>query len=83
MKDLESGDYESPVHRKPIIEEEGISGDGVIVGMLESVNAVIEFVADRLAGMTSDRVTDSAERGLLLPVKENERAPRVAEVGEF
>jgi hypothetical protein len=83
MKDLESGDYESPVHRKPIIEEEGISGDGVIVGMLESVNAVIEFVADRLARMTSDRVTDSAERGLLLPVKENERAPRVAEVGEF
>lgn len=82
VKDLESGDYKSPVHRRPIIEEEGISGDGGIVGVLESVNAVIEFVADRLARMTSDRVTDGAERGLLLPVKENERAPRVAEFGE-
>jgi hypothetical protein len=82
VKDLESGDYESSVHRRPIIEEELISEEGGIVGVLESVNAVIEFVADRLARMTSDRVTDGAERGLLLPVKENERAPRVAEYGE-
>jgi hypothetical protein len=83
VKDLESGKCESSVHRKPNMEEQLGTEEGGIVGVLESLNAVIEFVADRLARMTSDRVTDGAERGLLLPVKDNERAPRVAEFGEF
>ena len=46
---------------------------GGIAGVLESVNAVIDFVARNLARMTSDRFGDGAERGLLLPVGEEER----------
>lgn len=50
-------------------------GVGGVAGVLESVNALIDFVARHMVRMTSDRVTDSAERGLLLPVKEEEREP--------
>lgn len=46
---------------------------GGIAGGLESVNALIDFVVRHMARMASDRVGDSAERGLLLPVKEEER----------
>lgn len=70
QEDLESREYE--------VEErdEGLQGQpeaGGIAGVLESVNALIDFVARHLAKMASDRVTDSAERGLLLPVREEER----------
>jgi hypothetical protein len=82
VKDLESGDYESSVHRKPNLEDQESPEVGGFAGVLESVNAVIEFVADKLAKMASDPVTDGAERVLLLPVKETERARRVAEFGE-
>jgi hypothetical protein len=46
---------------------------GGIAGVLESVNALIDFVARHVARMASDRVGDSAERGLLLPVRKEER----------
>lgn len=46
---------------------------GSIAGVLDSVNALIDFVARLMVRMASDRVGDSAERGLLLPVKEEER----------
>jgi hypothetical protein len=51
---------------------------GGIAGVLESVNAVIDFVARNLARMASDRVVDGAEQGLLLPVREEEREVGVA-----
>lgn len=51
---------------------------GGIASTLESVNAVIGFVAGRLVKMTSDRVNGRAEDGLLLPVRDDERElPRV------
>jgi hypothetical protein len=81
VKDLESGKYESSVSMDTVPEERRSSEVGGIVGVLESVNAVIGFVADRLARMTSDRVTGGAERDLLLPVKKNESAPMAAELG--
>ena len=72
QEDLESG--------KHAVEErdgrpQGRSEAGGIAGVLESVNALIDFVARHLAKMASDRVTDSAERGLLLPVRGEEREP--------
>jgi len=46
---------------------------GGIAGVLESVQAVVEFIAGRLAKMGSDEVNDGVEAGLLLPVKDRER----------
>lgn len=48
-------------------------GAGGVVGVLDSVKAVIDFVARYMARMTSDPVVDGAERGLLLPVRDEER----------
>jgi hypothetical protein len=53
---------------------------GGIAGVLESINAVIDFVARNLAEMTSDQVVDGAERVLLVPVREEEREPTVGVV---
>ena len=53
---------------------------GGIAGVLESVNVLIDFVAGQMARMASDRVVDNAERGLLLPVKNEEREPATAAV---
>lgn len=52
-------------------------GVGGIAGVLESVQAVIEFIAGRLARMGSDEVNDGAEADLLLPVKDRERQTAV------
>jgi hypothetical protein len=52
-------------------------GVGGIAGVLESVQAVVEFIAGRLAKMGSDEVTNGAEAGLLLPVKDAERQKSV------
>jgi hypothetical protein len=52
-------------------------GVGGIAGVLESVQAVAEFIASRLAKMGSDEVTNGAEAGLLLPVKDRERQTAV------
>jgi hypothetical protein len=52
-------------------------GVGGISGVLESLQAVVEFIAGRLARMGSDEVNDGAEAGLLLPVKDRERQTAV------
>jgi hypothetical protein len=52
-------------------------GVGGIAGVLESVQAVVEFIAGRLAKMGSDEVSGGAEAGLLLPVKDSERQTSV------
>lgn len=39
------------------------------------MQAVVEFIAGRLAKMSRDEVTNGAEGGLLLPVKDSEREP--------
>lgn len=72
QQDLESGEHE--------VNEGGLQSQqqpetGGIAGVLESINALIDFVARTMARMASDRVDDSAERGLLLPVKAEEREP--------
>ena len=76
QEDLESGEHEVrgcdgrlQIQQQP--------DTGVIAGVLESVNALIDFVARNLARMASDRVGESAEQGLLLPIKEGEREPAV------
>lgn len=46
---------------------------GGIAGVFESINVLIDFVARNLARMASDRVDDGAERGLLFPVRNEER----------
>lgn len=46
-----------------------------LAAVLESVNAVIDFVAGRLGKLASDRVVGRAEDGLLLPVRDDEREP--------
>lgn len=56
----------------------GVRGDaddrvGGMVGVLESVNAVIEFAAKKLAKASSDPVRGRAESGLLLPFSGNKR----------
>lgn len=71
-EDLESGGHAGDEHDERL---QGQPDAGGIAGVLESVNALIDFVARHLAKMASDRVTDSAERGLLLPVREEEREP--------
>lgn len=48
-------------------------GVGGIAGVLESVQAVVEFIAGRLVKMGHDEVTDGAEAGLLLRVEDKER----------
>lgn len=58
------------------------SGAGGIAGVLESVQAVVEFIASRLAKMGHDEATNGAEAGLLLSVEDMERESAVAVVGE-
>lgn len=72
QEDLESGGHAEEERGGRL---QGQPAAGGIAGVLESVNALIDFVARHLAKMASDRVTDSAERGLLLPVREEEREP--------
>lgn len=54
-------------------QEQPEAGD--IAGVLESINVLIDFVARYMARMASDRGVDGAERGLFLPVREQEREP--------
>lgn len=63
-------------------EPNQIKQGGGIASVLESVNAVIGFVAGRLVKMTSDRVSGRAEDGLLLPVRDDERELPRSPVGE-
>jgi hypothetical protein len=65
----------------PDLRNEYPEGAHGIAGVLESVQAVVEFIAGRLARMGSDEVTDGAETDLLLPVRDNERQPVGALVG--
>lgn len=74
QEDLESGRHEVRGHDDRLQDQQQPEAGG-IAGVLETVNALIDFVARKLARMASDRVVDSAERGLLLPVKEEEREP--------
>ncbi|GAB7329053.1 hypothetical protein MBLNU13_g00895t1 [Cladosporium sp. NU13] len=79
QEDLQSGKHEvRECDRR--LEGQQQPDTGGIAGVLESVNALIDFVARNMARMASDRVVDSAERGLLLPVKEEEREPAVCAV---
>ncbi|KAM0724003.1 hypothetical protein Q7P37_000994 [Cladosporium fusiforme] len=78
--DLENG-LQSPSLARGSCEVDGRDvrpGDGRSSGragaVFESVNAGVAFVAEKLAGMTSDRVLrGGAEEGLLLPVRNAER----------
>lgn len=72
QEDLESGEQEVRASGSKLQSQQQPEVGGV-AGVLESVNALIDFVARHVARMASDRVGDSAERGLLLPVKEEER----------
>lgn len=54
-------------------QEQRHPGASGVVGVLDSVKAVIDFAARYMARMASDPVVDGAERGLLLPVREEER----------
>jgi hypothetical protein len=54
-------------------QEQRHPGASGVVGVLDSVKAVIDFAARYMARMTSDPVVDGAERGFLLPVREEER----------
>jgi hypothetical protein len=59
----------------PVFQDENAEGAHGIADVLESVQAVVEFIAGRLAKMSRDEVTNGAEGGLLLPVKDSEREP--------
>lgn len=72
QEDLESGQREERA-RESKLQDQPQPEVGGIAGVLESVDALIDFVARHLARMASDRVGDSAERGLLLSVKDEER----------
>ena len=74
QKDLESVKHQVRGYDGTLQGQEQ-PGVGGIAGVLESVNVLIDFVARNLARMASDRVVDDAERGLLLPVREEEREP--------
>lgn len=62
-------DFDEPQCRA----QDGGGSEGRIEAVLESVHAVVAFVADKLAKVASDEVTDGAEADLLLPVREEER----------
>jgi hypothetical protein len=80
--DQENGEAGGPF-ALPDFQNEYPEGAHGIAGVLESVQAVVEFIAGRLARMGSDEVTDGAEAGLLLPVRDSERQPAAAvPVGE-
>lgn len=69
------------VGRDVWMKEQGKSRRGYgITAFLESVNAGIDFVAGKLAKMTSDDARDGAESGLVLPVRNAEREHAGAEV---
>ena len=70
--DQENGEADGPFALLDFRNEYSEGAHG-IAGVLESVQAVVEFIAGRLARMGSDEVTDGAEAGLLLPVRDNER----------
>lgn len=80
--DLESGESEIEIQMKPISEQPRRPEDYGISAVLRSVNAVIEFIADGLARTATDRITNGAEQGLLLPMREDERQPMVVDWGE-
>lgn len=75
-EDLESGKHEMRECANSLQDQQQPESGG-IAGVLESVNALIDFVAGDLARMASDRVDYSAERRLLLPVRKKEREPAV------
>ena len=79
QEDLESGKYEVKDCGGRLQSQQQPETGG-IAGVLESVNVLIDFVARQMARMASDRVVDSAERGLLLPVKNEEREPATVAV---
>jgi hypothetical protein len=79
QEDLESGEHEVR-GCDGRLESQQQPETGGIAGVLESVNALMGFVARNLARMASDRVDDSAERRLLLPVRNEEREPSVVVV---
>lgn len=81
--DLESGESEIETQMKPISEQPRRPENYGISGVLRSVNAVIEFIADMMARTATDRITNGAEQGLLLPVREDERQPMMADWGEY
>jgi len=70
--DQENGEANGPFALPDFRDEYPEDSHG-IAGVLESVQAAVEFIAGRLARMGSDEVTDGAEAGLLLPVRDNER----------
>ena len=76
QEDLETGNHEMRVCDRELRGQQQPEVGG-IAGVLESVNALMDFVARNVARMVSDRVVDSAERGLLLPVRDEEREPVV------
>ena len=76
QEDLETGNHEMR-HCDRELQGQQQPDVGSIAGVLESVNALMDFVARNVARMVSDRVVDSAERGLLLPVRDEEREPVV------
>lgn len=78
-EDLESGKHEMK-DCSGRLQSQQQPETGGIAGVLESVNALIDFVARQMARMASDRVVDSAERGLLLPVRNEEREPATVAV---
>lgn len=78
-EDLESGKCEVREYANTLQDQQQAETGG-IAGVLESVNALMDFVARNMARMASDRVVDSAERGLLLPVKAEERESAVVVV---
>jgi hypothetical protein len=78
--DQENGEANGPFALPDFRDEYPEDSHG-IAGVLESVQAVVEFIAGRLARIGSDEVTNGAEAGLLLPVRINERQPVGALVG--
>jgi hypothetical protein len=75
--DQDNGEADGPF-ALPDFRNEYPEGAHGIAGVLESVQAVVEFIASRLARIGSDEVTDGAEAGLLLPVRDSERQPAAA-----
>jgi len=79
-------DSESVVDRPSTLtdgQDDHSPSTGGIAGVLESVQAVVEFIAGRLVKMGHDEITDGAEAGLLLPFNDRERESAVNAIGEF
>jgi hypothetical protein len=72
----DEGEVDGPEALRESLDETR-PGAGGIAGVLESVQAVVEFIAGRLAKMGRDEVSNGAEAGLLLPVQDRERQTAV------